>query len=148
LTGKLALELLVVVAVCVVFLRHARSSLIVAAALPLPIAIALSMIAAQGVSANIMSLGGIAIAVGAMVDAAIVMVENVHKRLERAAAAGPLDASQRVELVAEACTEVAPALFAALVVVALSFLPLLALEGREGRLFAPLAYTKTYAMLA
>jgi Cu(I)/Ag(I) efflux system membrane protein CusA/SilA len=144
---KLVLEFLVVLAVCVVFLRHARSALVVVAFLPVAIAVALAIMSIQGVSVNIMSLGGIAIAIGAMVDAVIVMVENVHKRLERAGEM-PLDPSERLRLIGDACVEVAPALFAALLIVALSFVPVLALESQEGRLFAALAYTKTYAMLA
>ena len=144
LKGKLAEELLVVVLVCAVFLFHFRSSLIVVISLPLGILAAFVVMQLQGINANIMSLGGIAIAIGAMVDAGIVMIENVHRKLE-AAGAGAID---RLELVSEACGEVGPALFFSLMIVALSFMPVFALGAQEGRLFAPLAFTKTYSMLA
>src|SRR6185312_11271902 len=140
LTWKVAAEMLVVLLVGILFLGHIRSGLIIAVCLPLGLLASFLIMRLQGVSANIMSLGGIAIAIGAMVDAAVVMVENVHKRLERASA-------PRATVIAEACIEVGPALFFSLLIVALSFLPVLAMEGQEGRLFAPLAYTKTYAML-
>ncbi|MGB5132201.1 MAG: efflux RND transporter permease subunit [Steroidobacteraceae bacterium] len=144
LKGKLAEELLVVVLVCAVFLFHFRSSLIVVISLPLGILAAFVVMQLQGINANIMSLGGIAIAIGAMVDAGIVMIENVHRKLE---AAGRLEVD-RLKLVSEACGEVGPALFFSLMIVALSFMPVFALGSQEGRLFAPLAFTKTYAMLA
>ena len=141
---KLAEELLVVVLVCAVFLFHFRSSLIVVISLPIGILAAFVVMQLQGINANIMSLGGIAIAIGAMVDAGIVMIENVHRKLE-AAGTGAVD---RLRLVSEACGEVGPALFFSLMIVALSFMPVFALGAQEGRLFAPLAFTKTYAMLA
>ncbi|HKZ73926.1 MAG TPA: CusA/CzcA family heavy metal efflux RND transporter, partial [Steroidobacteraceae bacterium] len=146
--GKLGQELLVVLVVCIVFLHHLRSGLVVIALLPLAVLASLLAMRAQGVTANIMSLGGIAIAIGAMVDAAIVMVENVHKRLEHGSGGAAQVPHARSRLVAEACIEVGPALFFSLLIVALSFVPVLVLEAQEGRLFAPLAYTKTYAMLA
>jgi len=146
LTEKLVLESAVVLLVSLLFLRHLRSGLVIAAVLPLAILGALAVMRAQGVAANIMSLGGIAVAIGAMVDAAIVMIENVHKRLEHAGPSGT-DAA-KIEIVERACIEVAPTLVAALLIIALSFIPVLAFEGLEGRLFAPLAYTKTYAVLA
>jgi Cu(I)/Ag(I) efflux system membrane protein CusA/SilA len=139
---KLFEEFLVVTLVCAVFLFHLRSSLVVLFSLPLGILIAFILMHAQGINANIMSLGGIAIAVGAMVDAAIVMIENVHKHLERA----PVDAGRRWELIGRAASEVGPALFFSLLIITLSFLPVFTLEAQEGRLFAPLAFTKTYAM--
>ncbi|HEU0224559.1 MAG TPA: efflux RND transporter permease subunit [Steroidobacteraceae bacterium] len=141
---KLAEELIVVILVCAVFLFHFRSSLIVIVSLPLGILAAFVIMQWQGINANIMSLGGIAIAIGAMVDAGIVMIENVHRKLEAAGEA----VADRIALVREACGEVGPALFFSLMIVALSFLPVFALGAQEGRLFAPLAYTKTYAMLA
>jgi copper/silver efflux system protein len=146
LAGKLLLECLVVLLICLAFLRHARSGLVVLAVLPLGILAALGIMRAQGIDANVMSLGGIAIAIGTMVDAAIVMIENVHKRLERAGAG--ISARERAAVVEAACIEVGPALFVALAIIGVSFLPILVLEAQEGRLFAPLAYTKTYAVLA
>jgi len=143
LTSKVLQEFVVVALVCGLFLAHWRGSLVIVAVLPLGILGAFAIMRMQGINANIMSLGGIAIAVGAMVDAAVVMVENVNRRLEgREVAPG-----DRAAIVSSACVEVGPALFASLLIVALSFLPILALEAQEGRLFAPLAYTKTYAML-
>ena len=143
LTGKVLQEFVVVALVCWLFLAHWRSSLVIVAVLPLGILGAFAIMRMQGINANIMSLGGIAIAVGAMVDAAVVMVENVNRRLE----GREVPADDRAAIVAGACAEVGPALFASLLIVALSFVPILALEAQEGRLFAPLAYTKTYAML-
>jgi copper/silver efflux system protein len=143
LTGKLAQEFIIVVAVCLVFLLHFRSAGALLISLPLGVLGAFLLMRVQGITANIMSLAGIAVALGVMVDAAIVMIENLHRRLEHASAA-----QSRATLVAEACTEVGPALFLCLLIVALSFVPVLAFQGQEGRLFAPLAYTKTYAMLA
>jgi Cu(I)/Ag(I) efflux system membrane protein CusA/SilA len=139
---KLAEEFAVVLLVSLAFLRSVRSGLVIIVTLPLAVLGAVMIMDAQGITANIMSLGGFAIAVGAMVDAAIVMVENVHRRFEQS----PHD-GERARLIAQACTEVAPALFASLLIAALSFVPILALTGQEGRLFAPLAFTKTYAML-
>jgi Cu(I)/Ag(I) efflux system membrane protein CusA/SilA len=134
-------ESIIVAAVCVVFLMHARSALVAVIMLPIGVLIALTAMHMLGLNSNIMSLGGIAIAIGAMVDAAIVMVENAHKHLERA----PPDAS-RLQIVIEACREVGPALFFSLLIITVSFLPVFTLEAQEGRMFAPLAYTKTFAM--
>ena len=143
LRGKLVEESLVVALVCLLFLFHLRSSLVAVVTLPIGILAAFVVMKAQGVSANIMSLGGIAIAIGAMVDAAIVMIENMHKHLERA---GP--GSDRWAVVRASAVEVGPALFFSLLIITVSFLPVFALTGQEGKLFAPLAYTKTYAMAA
>jgi Cu(I)/Ag(I) efflux system membrane protein CusA/SilA len=134
-------ESLIVALVCVIFLLHARSALVAIITLPLGILIAYICMWAFGLSSNIMSLGGIAIAIGAMVDAAIVMIENAHKRLERAP-----PGKSRHEVVVEAAVEVGPALFFSLLIITVSFLPIFALEAQEGRLFKPLAYTKTFAM--
>jgi Cu(I)/Ag(I) efflux system membrane protein CusA/SilA len=136
-------ESLIVALVCVVFLLHVRSALVAIITLPLGVLIAYVLMHVLGLSSNIMSLGGIAIAIGAMVDAAIVMIENAHKHLERA---GP-DKS-RAEVIVEAAVEVGPALFFSLLIITVSFLPIFALEAQEGRLFKPLAYTKTFAMAA
>ena len=147
---KLIEEFVVVALVCGVFLLHLRSALVAVVALPVGVLAAFVVMRWQGVNANIMSLGGIAIAVGAMVDAAIVMVENVHKHLEafEALQGRPPDVGERWALVGEASVEVGPALFFSLVVITLSFVPVFTLEAQEGRLFAPLAFTKTYAMAA
>ncbi|MFC3651498.1 efflux RND transporter permease subunit [Dyella humi] len=149
--GKLLEEFLVVALVCVLFLGHLRSSLVAVITLPLGVLAAFIVMNVQGVSANLMSLGGIAIAIGAMVDAAIVMIENTHKHLEhwRDAHQGqePQGAT-RWTLVAESAAEVGPALFISLLIIALSFVPVFALQGQEGKLFKPLAFTKTYAMAA
>ena len=143
---KLLEEFLVVALVCVLFLFHLRSALVALVSLPLGVLAAFAVMQLQGVSANLMSLGGIAIAIGAMLDAAIVMVENAHKHLERA---GPgLSPERHWAVIAESAAEVGPALFFSLLVITLSFLPVFTLEAQEGRLFAPLAYTKTYAMAA
>ncbi|MEO6697235.1 MAG: CusA/CzcA family heavy metal efflux RND transporter, partial [Gammaproteobacteria bacterium] len=144
LNEKLIIEFIIVALVCAAFLLHLRSALVAVITLPLGILAAFIVMYYQGINANIMSLGGIAIAVGAMVDAAVVMIENVHKHLERGAATG----QQRWELMQKAATEVGPPLFFALLIITVSFLPVFTLEGQEGRLFAPLAYTKTYAMAA
>ena len=143
LKGKLLDEFLVVALVCFVFLYHLRSGLIVVIVTPIAVASAFIVMNAQGINANIMSLGGIAIAIGTLVDAAIVMIENVHKKLEHEP-----DESRRFEAIYDGCREVGPSLFFSLMIVALSFLPVFTLEAQEGRLFAPLAYTKTYAMVA
>jgi len=143
---KLIEEFIVVALVCVLFLFHFRSSLVVVLTLPLGILAAFIIMHAQGINANIMSLGGIAIAIGAMVDATIVMIENYHKHLEKAG--DNLDVRHRWRLVADAACEVGPALFFSLLIIALSFVPIFALEAQEGRLFKPLAFTKTYAMAA
>jgi Cu(I)/Ag(I) efflux system membrane protein CusA/SilA len=149
LTGKLGEEFLVVAIVCALFLGHVRSALVAIVTLPLGVLIAFLVMRMQGVNANIMSLGGIAIAIGAMVDAAVVMIENAHKHLERWAHDHPgetLTSEQRWTLVTEAAAEVGPALFLSLVIITLSFVPVFALQAQEGRLFAPLAFTKSYAM--
>jgi Cu(I)/Ag(I) efflux system membrane protein CusA/SilA len=164
LRGKLLEESAVVALVCIVFLLHARSALV--AILTLPIGILMAFIAMRGVpvGADIMSLGGIAIAIGAMIDAAIVMIENMHKHLERAVEAREralgresigrsldtalLTAPERWQVVRESAKEVGPALFFSLLIITVSFLPVFALEGQEGRLFKPLAFTKTFAMAA
>jgi len=142
LEGKLIEEFVVVALVCAIFLFHARSALVVVISLPLGILVAFIVMQAQGINANIMSLGGIAIAIGAMVDAAIVMIENVHKHRERH------PQLPHWELVRNASAEVGPPLFFSLLIITFSFLPVFALEAQEGRMFAPLAYTKTYAMAA
>ncbi|MEO5623755.1 MAG: efflux RND transporter permease subunit [Dokdonella sp.] len=151
LSGKLLEEFLVVALVCALFLFHLRSALVAIVALPLGVLIAFIVMRAQGINANIMSLGGIAIAIGAMVDAAIVMIENAHKHLEAWQHAHPheiLSGEQRWRLITDAAVEVGPALFFSLLVITLSFVPVFTLEAQEGRLFAPLAFTKTYAMAA
>ncbi|MDH3972344.1 MAG: CusA/CzcA family heavy metal efflux RND transporter, partial [Gammaproteobacteria bacterium] len=137
-------EFLVVVLVCALFLFHLRSSLVILISLPVGILAAFLVMQAQGVNANIMSLGGIAIAIGAMVDAAIVMIENAHKHLEHAVKGD----DGRIAAIKDAATEVGPPLFFSLLIITLSFLPVFTLEAQEGRLFAPLAYTKTWAMAA
>jgi Cu(I)/Ag(I) efflux system membrane protein CusA/SilA len=136
-------ESLVVAAVCIVFLLHVRSALV--AIIMLPVGILMSFMAMKllGLGSNIMSLGGIAIAIGAMIDAAIVMIENAHKHLERAPPGKP-----RLEILVESASEVGPALFFSLLIITVSFLPIFTLEAQEGRLFGPLAYTKTFAMAA
>jgi Cu(I)/Ag(I) efflux system membrane protein CusA/SilA len=151
LAEKLVEEFIVVALVCLVFLIHLRSSLVAIVTLPLGVLVAFIVMYYQGVNANIMSLGGIAIAVGAMVDAAIVMIENAHKKLEAWAHANPgarLEGEARWGLIGDAAAEVGPALFFSLLVITLSFVPVFALEAQEGRLFSPLAFTKTYAMAA
>jgi Cu(I)/Ag(I) efflux system membrane protein CusA/SilA len=142
LKGKLIEEFLVVVAVCFLFLFHFRSSLVIIISLPVGIIFAFVVMHAQGLNANIMSLGGIAIAIGAMVDAAIVMIETAHKKMERE----DYDSSRHWEVIAEAAIEVGPPLFFSLLIITLSFLPVFTLQAQEGRMFAPLAFTKTYAM--
>ena len=141
LTRTLAEESLIVAAVCVVFLLHVRSALVAIVMLPIGVLIAFICMRLLGINSNIMSLGGIAIAIGAMIDAAIVMIENAHKHLERLPAGG-----DRVRAIVDAGKEVGPALFFSLLIIAVSFLPVFTLEAQEGRLFAPLAYTKTFAM--
>jgi copper/silver efflux system protein len=141
-------ESVIVALVCLIFLLHARSALVAIATLPLGIIAALAAIRWLGINANIMSLGGIAIAIGAMIDAAIVMIENLHKHIERATAMPPyrLTAQEHWQLVLTASKEVGPALFMSLLIITLSFLPVFTLEDQEGRLFRPLALTKTFAM--
>ncbi len=141
---KLLEEFGIVALVCAVFLFHLRSSLVAILSLPVGILTAYVIMNIQGVSANIMSLGGIAIAIGAMVDGAIVMIENLHKHMERT----PLTAKNRWQVVARSASEVGPALFFSLLIITMSFLPVFTLEAQEGRMFSPLAYTKTYAMAA
>jgi len=151
LTGKLVEEFIVVALVCLAFLFHLRSAFVAIMSLPLGILIAFIVMRYQGVNANIMSLGGIAIAIGAMVDAAIVMIENVHKQIEHWHEKHPdreLTAAEHWALVGEASVQVGPALFFSLLIITLSFVPIFTLEAQEGRLFSPLAYTKTYAMAA
>ena len=161
LRGKLIEESIIVALVCVVFLLHVQSALVAIITLPLGILIAFIAMRWVGVGADIMSLGGIAIAIGAMIDAAIVMIENMHKHLERAVLAkdpsqaerssfstGSLSVSERTQIVLESAKEVGPALFFSLLIITVSFLPVFTLEGQEGRLFKPLAFTKTFAMAA
>lgn len=144
LRGKLTEEFLVVTLVCAVFLFHLRSALVVLISLPIGILVAFIIMQGQGINANIMSLGGIAIAIGAMVDATIVMIENFHKHLEEEAGTG----KDRWRIVTDAALEVGPSLFFSLLIITFSFIPIFTLEAQEGRLFHPLAYTKTYAMAA
>ena len=139
---KLVEEFLVVVLVCILFLFHFRSSLVVILSLPVGIIIAFLIMRFQGLNANIMSLGGIAIAIGAMVDAAIVMIETVHKKMEQ----DDYDPKKHWATISDAATEVGPPLFFSLVIITLSFLPVFTLQAQEGRMFAPLAFTKTYSM--
>ncbi len=144
LSHRLVEEFLVVVLVCALFLYHFRSSLVILLSLPVGILAAFLVMKAQGINANIMSLGGIAIAIGAMVDASIVMIENAHKHLEHAVKGD----SGRIDAIKDAAIEVGPPLFFSLLIITLSFLPVFTLEAQEGRLFSPLAFTKTYAMAA
>lgn len=141
---KLLEEFIVVALVCVVFLFHIRSSLVAIVSLPVGILTAFIVMHLQGLNANIMSLGGIAIAIGAMIDGAIVMIENMHKHMERT----PLTNENRWQVVAESAAEVGPALFFSLLIITVSFVPVFTLEAQEGRMFSPLAFTKTYAMAA
>ncbi|MDO6427004.1 efflux RND transporter permease subunit [Thalassotalea sp. 1_MG-2023] len=142
--SKLVEELAIVALVCVVFLFHVRSSMVAIITLPLGILVSFIIMYYQGINANIMSLGGIAIAIGAMTDGAIVMIENMHKHIEKT----PLTKDNRWQIVAKSASEVGPALFFSLLIITVSFLPVFILEAQEGRMFAPLAYTKTYAMAA
>jgi Cu(I)/Ag(I) efflux system membrane protein CusA/SilA len=144
LSGTLIEEFVIVALVCLAFLFHLRSALVAIVMLPIGILAAFIVMHAQGINANIMSLGGIAIAIGVMVDAAIVMIENVHKHFERE----KVTDQNRWELVRQATEEVGPPLFFSLLIITVSFLPVFALQAQEGRLFAPLAFTKTYAMAA
>ena len=149
LTGKLVEEFVIVALVCGLFLWHARSALVAILTLPLGILIAFIVMRIQGLNANILSLGGIAIAIGAMVDAAVVMIENAHKHLEHWARDNPgkdLEGAERWSIITDAAAEVGPALFLSLLIITFSFIPIFSLQGQEGRLFAPLAFTKTYAM--
>jgi len=144
-------EVLVVAVVCFIFLFHLRSAFVAIISVLLGILVAFIVMRYQGVNANIMSLGGIAIAIGAMVDAAVVMIENAHKHIERWTHANPgqkLVHDERWKVIGDAAAEVGPALFFSLLIITLSFIPVFTLEAQEGRLFAPLAFTKTYAMAA
>ncbi len=151
LTTKLIEEFIVVAVVCVLFLWHLRSALVAIISLPLGILTAFALMQQQGVNANIMSLGGLAVAIGAMVDAAVVMIENAHKKIEHWIEAHPnerLEGEAHWKVIQEAAQEVGPALFFSLLIITLSFIPVFTLEAQEGRLFGPLAFTKTYAMAA
>jgi Cu(I)/Ag(I) efflux system membrane protein CusA/SilA len=151
LTSKLIEEFIVVAAVCALFLWHLRSAAVAIIALPLGVMAAFLVMRWQGINANIMSLGGIAIAIGAMVDAAVVMIENAHKKIEAWQQAHPgekLAGAAHREVITRAAVEVGPALFFSLLIITLSFIPVFTLQAQEGRLFGPLAYTKTYAMAA
>lgn len=140
----LLLEFVVVALVCIVFLMHVRSSLVAIISLPIGILAAFIIMNLQGINANIMSLGGIAVAIGTMIDGAIVMIENMHKHMEKT----PLTDENRWQVVTKAALEVGPALFFSLLIITVSFLPVFTLEAQEGRMFSPLAYTKSYAMAA
>lgn len=142
--SKLSEELIIVAVVCLAFLWHVRSAIVAVVSLPLGILVAFSIMHWQGVNANIMSLGGIAIAVGAMTDGAIVMIENLHKHMAKT----PLTKENRWKVIIESTQEVGPALFFSLLIITVSFLPVFMLEAQEGKLFRPLAYTKTFAMAA
>lgn len=151
LTHKLIEEFIIVGLVCALFLFHLRSALVAILSLPLGVLAAFIVMRYQGVNANLMSLSGIAIAIGAMIDAAIVMIENAHKHLEayeQAHPDTPITTTQRWELIATSTAEVGPALFFSLLIITLSFIPVFALEGQEGKMFAPLAFTKTYSIAA
>ncbi len=137
-------ELAIVALVCMAFLAHIRSSMVAVISLPLGILTAFIVMRWQGINANIMSLAGIAIAIGAMIDGAIVMIENLHKHIERT----PLTDDNRWQVVADAASEVGPALFFSLLIITVSFVPVFSLQAQEGRMFSPLAFTKTYAMAA
>ncbi|MDD5329261.1 MAG: CusA/CzcA family heavy metal efflux RND transporter [Sulfuricella sp.] len=139
-------ESLIVAAVCIVFLLHVRSALVAILMLPVGVLIAFIAMRALGMNSNLMSLGGIAIAIGAMVDAAIVMIENAHKHLERLEAPSPQPLGERAAAIVAACREVGPALFFSLLIITVSFLPVFTLEAQEGRMFSPLAFTKTFSM--
>jgi Cu(I)/Ag(I) efflux system membrane protein CusA/SilA len=151
LRNKLIEEFLVVALVCAVFLFHLRSSFVAIASLPIGVLMAFIVMRYQGVNANIMSLGGIAIAIGAMVDAAVVMIENAHKHIEAWRHAHPdmqLKGEEHWRVIGEAAAQVGPALFFSLLIITMSFVPVFTLEAQEGRMFAPLAFTKSYAMAA
>jgi Cu(I)/Ag(I) efflux system membrane protein CusA/SilA len=151
LSGKLIEEFVIVALVCVLFLFHFRSALVAIVSLPLGILMAFIVMYYQGVNANIMSLGGIAIAIGAMVDAAVVMIENAHKHIEAWQQRHPeeeLAGTERWRVIGDAAAQVGPALFTSLLIITFSFIPVFTLEAQEGRLFSPLAFTKTYAMAA
>lgn len=146
---KIIEELIVVAIVCLLFLWHIRSALVAIISLPIGILLAFIVMRYQGINANIMSLGGIAIAIGAMIDAAIVMIENAHKHIEAWQTEHPqetLDASTRWQIITQSAIQVGPALFFSLLIITLSFIPIFSLQAQEGKLFSPLAFTKTYAM--
>ena len=145
---KLIEEIIIVAIVCIIFLLHARSSFVAIFTLPTAILISFIVMKMQGINANIMSLGGIAIAIGAMVDAAIIMIENAHKHMEHEALKPPGERRDHWQVVLDASKEVGPALFYSLLVITVSFIPVFTLEAQEGRLFKPLAFTKTYSMAA
>jgi Cu(I)/Ag(I) efflux system membrane protein CusA/SilA len=144
LTHKILAEFAVVALICVAFLFHVRSSLVAIISLPIGVLVAFIVMHMQGINANIMSLGGIAIAIGAMIDGAIVLVENMHKHIEKT----PLTDQNRWQVVSKSACEVGPPLFFSLLIITVSFVPVFTLEAQEGRMFSPLAYTKTYAMAA
>ena len=148
LKDKLTEEIIIVAIVCLLFLLHARSALVAIFTLPTAILIAFIIMKAQGINANIMSLSGIAIAIGAMVDAAIIMIENAHKHIEHEALKPPEERRDHWQVILDAAKEVGPALFYSLLVITVSFIPVFTLEDQEGRLFRPLAFTKTYSMAA
>ncbi|MBU0991406.1 MAG: CusA/CzcA family heavy metal efflux RND transporter [Proteobacteria bacterium] len=148
LKSKLIEEIIVVALVCALFLMHIRSALVAVFTLPTAILIAFIIMKFQGINANIMSLGGIAIAIGAMVDAAIIMIENAHKHIEHESLKPPDQQRDRWQLILESSKEVGPPLFYSLLVITVSFIPVFTLEAQEGRLFKPLAFTKTYSMAA
>jgi len=148
LKSKLIEEILIVALVCVIFLLHARSAFVAVFTLPTAILISFIIMKAQGINANIMSLGGIAIAIGAMVDAAIIMIENAHKHIEHENEKPVIERRDHWQIILEASKEVGPALFYSLLVITVSFIPVFTLEAQEGRLFKPLAFTKTYSMAA
>lgn len=148
LRNKLVEEILIVALVCIIFLLHAKSALVAVFTLPTAILMAFIVMRAQGLSANIMSLGGIAIAIGAMVDAGIIMIENAHKHIERENEKPPGERKNHWQVIIDASTEVGPTLFWSLLVITVSFIPVFTLEAQEGRLFRPLAFTKTYSMAA
>lgn len=148
LKDKLTEEIIIVAIVCILFLLHARSALVAIFTLPTAILISFIIMKAQGINANIMSLSGIAIAIGAMVDAAIIMIENAHKHIEHEALKPPEERRDHWQVILDAAKEVGPALFYSLLVITVSFIPVFTLEEQEGRLFRPLAFTKTYSMAA
>src|SRR2546428_5104967 len=151
LKDKLIEEFIVVALVCMVFLFHFRSAFVAIVSLPLGVLIAFIVMYYQGVNANILSLGGLAIAIGAMLDAAVVMIENAHKHIEAWHHAHPdrkLEGPEQWRVIGDAAAQVGPALFSSLLIITLSFVPVFTLEAQEGRLFSPLAYTKSYAMAA
>lgn len=148
LTSKLVEEIIIVALICILFLFHARSAMVAVFTLPTAILMAFIVMKIQGINANIMSLGGIAIAIGAMVDAAIIMIENAHKHIEEDNLKPPEQRRERWQLILTASKEVGPSLFYSLLVITVSFIPIFTLEAQEGRLFRPLAFTKTYSMAA